>query len=45
MIPKPFSRVVVSWPAHVPANEVTPETVQATLDRAVMLAEEGRSCV
>jgi hypothetical protein len=44
MIPKPFSRVVVSWPAHVPASEVTTETVQAALDRAVALAEEGSLC-
>jgi lysophospholipid acyltransferase (LPLAT)-like uncharacterized protein len=42
LIPKPFSRVVVSWPAHVPASEVTPETVQAVLDRSVTLAEKGK---
>jgi hypothetical protein len=41
MIPKPFSRVVVTWPAHIPANEVTTATVQAALDRAVQMAEEG----
>ena len=41
VIPKPFSRVVVTWPKHVPANEVTPETVQAVLDRSVAMAEEG----
>ena len=23
LIPKPFSRVVFTWPAHVPAGEVT----------------------
>jgi lysophospholipid acyltransferase (LPLAT)-like uncharacterized protein len=40
MIPKPFSRVVVTWPAHVPASEVTTATVQAALDRAVQMAEE-----
>ena len=39
LIPKPFSRVLVTWPAHVPADEVTPETVQAGLDRAVAMAE------
>jgi lysophospholipid acyltransferase (LPLAT)-like uncharacterized protein len=38
MIPKPFSRVVLSWPAHVPAGEVTTATVQAALDRAVEMA-------
>ncbi len=40
MIPKPFSRVVFAWPAHVPAGEVTTETVQAALDRAVQMATE-----
>jgi len=40
MIPKPFSRVVVTWPHHIPAAEVTRETVQAALDRAVQMAEE-----
>ena len=39
MIPKPFSRVVLSWPQHIPAGEVTPEAVQAALDRAVAMAE------
>jgi hypothetical protein len=41
MIPKPFSRVVFSWPAHVPAVDVTTATVQGALDRAVQMAEEG----
>jgi lysophospholipid acyltransferase (LPLAT)-like uncharacterized protein len=40
MIPKPFSRVVVTWPPHIPAGEVTPESVQACLDRAVRMSEE-----
>jgi hypothetical protein len=40
MIPKPFSRVVVTWPVHVPAGEVTTATVQAALDRAVQMAKE-----
>jgi hypothetical protein len=44
MIPKPFSRVVVTWPAHIAAGEVSTETVQAALDRAVAIAEEDRSC-
>jgi lysophospholipid acyltransferase (LPLAT)-like uncharacterized protein len=39
MIPMPFSRVVLTWPAHVPAGEVTTATVQAALDRAVQMAE------
>jgi lysophospholipid acyltransferase (LPLAT)-like uncharacterized protein len=38
MIPKPFSRVVLTWPRHIPAAEVTVETVQASLDRAVVMA-------
>jgi lysophospholipid acyltransferase (LPLAT)-like uncharacterized protein len=38
MIPKPFSRVVLTWPAHVPAGEVTTASVQAALDRAVEMA-------
>jgi lysophospholipid acyltransferase (LPLAT)-like uncharacterized protein len=42
MIPKPFSRVVLTWPAHVPAGEVTTATVQAALDRAVAMAEEAK---
>ena len=41
MIPKPFSRVVLAWPAHIPAGEVTTVTVQAALDRAVQMAEEA----
>jgi lysophospholipid acyltransferase (LPLAT)-like uncharacterized protein len=42
LIPKPFSRVVMSWPAHIPAAEVTLETVQAALDQAVALADAAR---
>jgi lysophospholipid acyltransferase (LPLAT)-like uncharacterized protein len=38
LIPKPFSRVVMTWPAHIPAGEVTTAAVQATLDRAVEMA-------
>ena len=40
LIPKPFSRVVLTWPTHVPAGEVTTATVQAALDRAVAMATE-----
>ncbi len=39
LIPKPFSRITLTWPAHIPAAEVTPATLQATLDRAVAMAE------
>lgn len=41
LIPKPFSRVVLTWPAHVSAGEVTTEAVQAALDRAVAMAQEA----
>lgn len=41
MIPKPFSRVVIGWPAHIPAGEVTTEAVQRCLDSAVRIAEEA----
>jgi lysophospholipid acyltransferase (LPLAT)-like uncharacterized protein len=40
MIPKPFSRVVFTWPEHVPAGQVTTATVQAALDRSVQMATE-----
>jgi lysophospholipid acyltransferase (LPLAT)-like uncharacterized protein len=39
LIPKPFARVTLTWPAHVPAAEVTPATLHSTLDRAVAMAE------
>jgi lysophospholipid acyltransferase (LPLAT)-like uncharacterized protein len=42
LVPKPFSRVVLSWPAHIPAGEVTTAAVQAALDRAVTMAEGRR---
>jgi lysophospholipid acyltransferase (LPLAT)-like uncharacterized protein len=41
LIPKPFSRVVLTWPEHVPASEVTTATVQAGLDRAVAMAKDS----
>jgi len=41
LIPKPFSRVVLTWPEHVPRGEVTTATVQAALDKAVAMAEEA----
>ena len=39
LIPKPFSRVVITWPLPVPAIEVEKATVQAALDRSVAMAE------
>lgn len=41
LIPKPFSRVVLTWPAHIPAGEVTTASVQAGLDLAVAMAAGG----
>jgi hypothetical protein len=38
LIPKPFSRVVLTWPEHIPAGEVTQAAVQAALDRSVEMA-------
>ena len=43
MIPKPFSRVVVTYPAHVPFNkdaDAMQASVQAALDRSVAMAEQ-----
>lgn len=45
MIPKPFSRVVFTWPTHIAADEVTTASVQASLDRAVAMALEGSVAV
>lgn len=38
LIPKPFSRVIVTWPAHIPADAVNEASVQAALDRSVEMA-------
>jgi len=38
LIPKPFSRVLITWPPHVPATEVSELTVQQNLDAAVAMA-------
>jgi lysophospholipid acyltransferase (LPLAT)-like uncharacterized protein len=38
LIPKPFSRVIMTWPAHIPATELSLDTLQQALDRAVELA-------
>jgi len=43
LIPKPFSRVVLTWPAHVPAGDVTTAAVQAALDKAVAMADEAKA--
>ncbi len=40
LIPKPFTRVVLTWPKHVPAGKVTTATVQANLDRATQMARQ-----
>jgi lysophospholipid acyltransferase (LPLAT)-like uncharacterized protein len=43
LIPKPFSRVYVSFPEHVPANAADLQAgIQAALDEAVVMAENAR---
>ena len=38
LIPKPFSRVLITWPPHVPADQVSEATVQQNLDDGVAMA-------
>jgi lysophospholipid acyltransferase (LPLAT)-like uncharacterized protein len=38
LIPKPFSRVLITWPPRAPAD---PAAVQSALDRSVQLAEQS----
>lgn len=45
LIPKPFTRVVVTWPTHVPAEKVDTTTVQANLDRAVQMARQSKKII
>jgi lysophospholipid acyltransferase (LPLAT)-like uncharacterized protein len=40
LIPKPFSRVLLTWPAHIPAADATPAAIQSALDHAVAMAEQ-----
>jgi len=40
LIPKPFSRVLLTWPPHVPTAEVTEQTVQQALDQSVRMATQ-----
>ncbi len=42
LIPKPFSRVVMTWPKHIPAAEATLPRVQQALDEAVAMAKAVR---
>lgn len=39
LIPKPFTRVTIHWPAVIPATEVSEQTVQQTLDQSVAMAD------
>ncbi len=39
LIPKPFSRVLITWPPHVPADQVSELTVQQNLDEGVAMAQ------
>jgi len=41
LIPKPFSRVLVTWPPHVPAGDVSEAAVQQALDLSVAMAGEA----
>ena len=41
LIPKPFSRVLVTWPPHVAAGEVSEAAVQQALDLSVAMAAEA----
>ena len=43
LIPKPFSRVLITWPPHIPAEEVSEETVQQNLDDGVAMASKARA--
>jgi lysophospholipid acyltransferase (LPLAT)-like uncharacterized protein len=43
LIPKPFSRVLVTFPAHVPADQVSEATVQQALDEAVAMAQTSKT--
>ena len=36
LIPRPFSRVIVTWPCHVPADE---QSIQSALDQSVRMAD------
>ncbi len=38
LIPKPFSKVLITWPPHVPAEMVSEASVQANLDEGVAMA-------
>ena len=38
-IPKPFSRVLITWPPHVPAARVSGASVQQNLDEGVAMAK------
>jgi len=42
LIPKPFSRVVITWAKHVPVKDAVQDlpVVQAALDQTVSMAEE-----
>jgi lysophospholipid acyltransferase (LPLAT)-like uncharacterized protein len=42
LIPKPFSRVLITWPRHVPADQVSELTVQQNLDEAVAMSHPNR---
>ncbi len=39
LIPKPFTRVAIYWPAIIPAAHVSEQTVQQALDESVAMTE------
>lgn len=39
LIPKPFSRVLITWPPHVSAEDVNEASVQQNLDEGVAMAQ------
>ncbi len=44
LIPRPFSRVVVTWPPLVPTAEVNEQSVQRTLEQSVRMARSRPVC-
>ena len=42
LIPKPFSRVLLTWPPHLPATDLTLPSLQSNLDQAVALTNNNQ---
>ena len=41
LIPKPFSRVLLTWPPHIPAADLSRSTLQSNLNQAVQLTTKN----